>query len=85
MHRQDDAGDDLDRQEDPGEDAEIPQVIEVARHRIAAADRAVDEARQRQPLVEPAHERMLGFVGLGPGKAHRRSSPSADLTTVSVT
>ena len=38
MHRQDDAGDDLDDQREAGEDAEIPEIVEVARHRIAAAD-----------------------------------------------
>ena len=70
MHRQDDPGDDLDDQGKPGEDPEIPEIIEVARHRIAAAVGTVDQARHRQPLVEPAHERRLGFVGLGPGKAH---------------
>ena len=75
MHRQHDAGDDLDGQEDPGEDSEIPEIIEVARHRIAAADRAIDEPRKRQALVDPAHQRMLGFVGLGPGKAHCLLAP----------
>ena len=42
-HREHDAGDDLDRQEQAGEDTEVPPVIEVARNRIAAADRAVDQ------------------------------------------
>ncbi len=36
----------------------------------ASADGAVDDARQRQPLVDPAHQRVLGLVGFGPGKAH---------------
>src|SRR3546814_8757059 len=43
MHRQDDAGNDLDGQRDAGEDAEIPEVVEVTRHRIAAADRIEHE------------------------------------------
>ena len=82
MHRKDDAGEDLDGQEDPGEDPEIPEIIEVARHRIAGTGRAIDEARERQALVEPLHHRVLGFVGLGPGKAHlslplSRSRPSS--------
>ena len=85
MHRQDDPGDDLDHQEEPGEDAEIPEVVEVARHRIAAADRVVDEARQRQLLVEPAHQRVLGFVGLGPGEAHLSLLPLSRSATVSAT
>ena len=75
MHRKDDAGHDLDGQENPGENSEIPEIIEVARHRIAGAGRAVDEARKRQALVQPLHHRMLGFVGLGPGKAHWSASP----------
>ncbi len=70
MHRQHDSGDDLDRQEDPGEHAEIPEIIEVARHRVTPANRAIDEPRQRQAVVEPLAEVRLGFVGLGPGKAH---------------
>jgi hypothetical protein len=75
-HRKDDSGQDLDHKEQSGEYPEIPPVIEVAGHRIATADRSVDEARKRQPLVDPAHERMLGFVGLGPGKAHLAGSLS---------
>ena len=82
MHRQHDAGDDLDGQREPGEHAEIPEIIEVARHRIAAADRVVDEPRQRQPVVQPAHERMLGFILLGPGKAHVALTSADASTTV---
>jgi hypothetical protein len=70
MHGENDPGDDLDGQSQAGENPEIPPVIQVARHRIAAADRAVDEARKRQPLVEPAHQRVLGFIFLSPGEAH---------------
>ena len=70
VHRKDDAGDDLDGQSEAREDPEIPEIIEVARHRIAAADRSVDEPRQRQALVDPAGEAVLGFVLLRPGKAH---------------
>ena len=83
MHRQHDAGDDLDHQREPREDPEIPEIIEVARHRITAADGAVDEARHRQTLVHPLHERRGGFVGLGPGKAHG-VSPQPIRTTVSL-
>ena len=28
------------------------------------------ESRQRQALVNPLHQRMLGFVVIGPGEAH---------------
>ncbi len=69
-HRQHDAGDDLDGEEQAGEDAEVPPVIEVARNRITAADRAIDQARKRKPLVQPAHERGFRFVGFCPGEAH---------------
>jgi hypothetical protein len=72
VHGKDDAGDDLDGQREAREHPEIPHVIEVARHRIAAADRIVGEPRQRQPVVQPAHERMLGSIFLSPGKAHVR-------------
>src|SRR2546430_3525859 len=59
MHRQHDAGDDLDRQENPGGEAEVPEIIEVARHRITAANGAISQARKRQTLVEPLHHRVL--------------------------
>ena len=41
MHRQHDPGDDLDHQEQPGEDTEVPEIVQVARHRITAAKRSV--------------------------------------------
>src|SRR3546814_10254275 len=75
MHRQHDAGDDLDRQRNAGEDAEIPEVIEVTRHRIARADRVVDEPRKRQPLVDPAHDRVFRLILVCPGKAHLTTPP----------
>ena len=70
VHRQNDAGDDLDHQRGAGEDAEVPEIIEVARHRIAGARGIVDEARNRQLLVHPLHQRMRRLIGFGPGKAH---------------
>src|SRR5205085_9173562 len=76
MHREHDAGNDLDRKEDSGRDSEIPEIVEVARHRIAAADGAVGDARKRQALVEPAPKGGLRLVGSGPGKTHARSTPS---------
>ena len=82
MHRQHDAGDDLDGQEDAGGEAEVPPVIKVARHRVPATDGAVDDARKRQALVEPFHHRMLGFVGLGPLEAHFSFCPLAPIVTV---
>src|SRR3546814_16885299 len=75
MHRQHDAGDDLDRQRNAGEDAEIPEVIEVTRHRIARADRVVDEPRTRQPLVAPAHERVFWLIPVCPGQATFTTPP----------
>ncbi len=47
MHRQDDPGDDLQDQEEPGQHAKVPHVIEVARHRISGTDCIVDETRKR--------------------------------------
>jgi hypothetical protein len=47
VHRQNDARDDLDHQREAGEDPEVPEVVEVARHRIAAADGTIDQARDR--------------------------------------
>src|SRR5690606_708016 len=67
----DDAGDDLDHQRKAGENAEVPEIVEVARNRITGAHGVVDEARKRQLLVDPLHRGMLGGVMLSPGKAHR--------------
>ncbi|KAA8636969.1 hypothetical protein FZN37_004378 [Enterobacter hormaechei] len=78
VHRHDDAGDDLDDQSDAGEHAEIPEIVEVARHGIAAADGAVDQSGERQALIQPFGQIGLRFVVLGPGKAHLLCS-STDL------
>jgi hypothetical protein len=53
---------------------EIPEIIEVARDRIAGADCVIDEARQRKTAVYPLHQRVLGFVMACPGEAHLRLS-----------
>ena len=70
VHAEDDAGQDLDDQRDPGEDAEVVEIVEVLRHRIAAAEAVVDQPRYRQPTVDVLHERRGRLVMLGPGEAH---------------
>lgn len=70
MHRHDHAGNDLDHQSEASENTEVPEIVEIARHGITGADRVVDEARKRQPLVDPLHRGMLGRIMLSPGKAH---------------
>jgi hypothetical protein len=70
VHRQHDAGHDLDHQAEAGEDAEIPHIVEVARHRITGAYRVIDEPRKRQFLVQPLGESGLRFILLGPGETH---------------
>src|SRR5690606_10363313 len=70
----DDPGDELQHQGETGENAEVPPVVQIARHRIAGADRIVDEARQRQLLVEVPHQRRLGLILAGPGEAHQADS-----------
>ena len=70
MHRQHDAGDDLDHEEEAGQHAEIPHVVEVARHRVAGADRVVDQTRKRKLLVKPLGEWGFRLVLLGPGETH---------------
>ena len=45
MHGKDDAGYDLDNESDARKDAEVPEVIEVARNRIAGANCVINEAR----------------------------------------
>gem|GEM_PF-5720181 len=70
VHGHDDAGDDLQAEAERGEETEVPEIVEVARNRITAADSVVDEARQGQPLIHPLHEGMAWGIFLGPGKAH---------------
>ena len=53
VHRQHDAGDDHDDQDDPGERAEIPPVVQVARCRIGG-EFVLEERDERQPVVDPA-------------------------------
>ena len=87
MHRQHDAGDDLHAQADQREKAEVPPIVDIARHRIARADGIIDQPRQRQLFVHPLHEGMARLVFFGPGKAHDMTSevswPQPILTTVS--
>src|SRR3546814_4927589 len=77
-----DAGDDLQHQREPGEHAEIPEIVQVARHGIARADSIVDETGKRQALIDPAHQRVLRLVMFSPGEAHC-SIPQPIWTTVS--
>ena len=71
MHRKNDAGHDLNGKKNSAQNTEIPPIIEIARNRIFASDGTINDARQRKPIVDPAHHGVLGFVGLCPGKAHR--------------
>src|SRR3546814_10914061 len=61
---------DLQHQREPGEHAEIPEIVQVARHGIARADSIVDETGKRQALIDPAHQRVLRLVMFSPGEAH---------------
>jgi hypothetical protein len=70
MHRQNDAGDDLDQERHSVEHSEIPEVVEIAGNGITATGDRKDEAWDRQLPVEPDHERAFGFVSPCPWKAH---------------
>src|SRR3546814_20945318 len=61
---------DLQHQREPGEHAEIPEIIQVARHGIARADSIVDETGKRHAQIDPAHQRVLRLVLFSPGEAH---------------
>src|SRR3546814_13862493 len=76
-----DAGDDLQHQREPGEHAEIPEIVQVARHGIARADSIVDETGKRQALIDRAHEPVLRLAMFSPGEAHC-SIPQPNGTTV---
>src|SRR3546814_17128007 len=81
VHGEHDAGDDLQHQREPGEHAEIPAIVQVARHGIARADSIVDEPGKRQALTDPAPQRVIRPVLFSPGDAHC-SIPQPYWTTV---
>ncbi len=62
VHRQHDAGHDLHAQHEGKNAAERPPVIQIARRRIGD-ERRIDEARDRQPPLQPFHERALRLIG----------------------
>ena len=73
VHREHNAGDDLKYEEETGQNAEVPHVVQVARHRITGTHGIINETRQRKPLIQPFHDTVLWFVLACPGKAHRNS------------
>ena len=84
VHRQDHPGDDLESETEARQNAEIPEIVEIARHGIAAAHRIVDQPGKRQLLIHPFHQRMGRRVFVCPGKAHDRPLPPQPIfTTVS--
>ena len=58
VHRQHDAGDDLQHQHDAGERAEVPEVVQVLRRRVGD-ELLVAPGDERQPVVDPAHHAAL--------------------------
>src|SRR5665213_3299724 len=62
MHREHDAGDDLDAEHHRKDAAEGPPVIEVTRRRIGD-ERRMNEAADRQALLEPLQNFALRLVG----------------------
>ena len=53
MHRQYDAGDNLDDQKQAGQGTEVPHIVQIARSRITGTNAVIDETRQRKLLVHP--------------------------------
>src|SRR3546814_5271131 len=74
--------DDLQHQREPGEHADIPEIVQLSRHGLARADSIVDETGKRQALIDPAHQRVLRLVMFSPEEAHC-SIPQPIWTTVS--
>ena len=62
MHRQHDAGDDLHAQHEGEDAAEGPPIVQIARRRIGD-ERGMDQAPDRQPLLEPLQNFVLRLVG----------------------
>ena len=73
MHCKHDASDDLKNEEETGENAEVPHVVQIARHRISGANGVIYKAGKRKTLVHPLHETVLRFVLACPGKTHVKS------------
>ena len=62
VHRQHDAGDDLHAEHERQDAAERPPVVQVARRRIGD-ERGMDQAADRQPLLEPLQNGIGRLVG----------------------
>ena len=58
MHRQHDSGGDHDDQDDPGQRAEIPPVIQVLRRRILM-QLVLHEGKDRKPVIDPFDDRVI--------------------------
>ena len=74
VHRQHDAGDDLHAEHERQDAAEGPPVVQVARRRVGD-ERGMNQAADRQPLLEPLQRDWLRLVGRGSTRCDR----SADL------
>ena len=83
MHGKDDAGDNLYNQSDARKDAEIPEIVEIARNRITGTNCVINEARQGEAFIHPLRYRALRLILLCPREAHYVLAPQPILTTVS--
>jgi hypothetical protein len=77
VHREHDAGQDLEDQRDPGERAEVPPVVQIARRRVVGAHECVDVAEHRQPVLDPAHDRVGVVRPATAARTHLSCSPVA--------
>src|SRR3954452_4905963 len=66
VHREHDAGHDLDRQHHHEDRAEGPPVVQVARGRVVES-LPIDEGHDGQPLMKPPAESALGLICRMPG------------------
>ncbi len=78
VHGQHDAGDDHHHQHEAGQRAEAPHVVQVARRRVLV-QLVIEIAEHRQPMVDPADDRILEggcLAGGAHGPAPNRYEPA---------
>src|SRR5690554_5038383 len=70
VHRQYDAGYDLDDQKKPSDRTEVPHIVKVTRRRIASAKTVINQTANWQSIVNPLTKFGRWFILLCPRKTH---------------
>jgi hypothetical protein len=74
VHREHDAGQNLEDQREAGERAEVPPVIQVARRGVARANELIHVGEHRQPVLDPADHGVGVLRSVARACVHRACS-----------